>query len=541
MGPYDIIIIGGGPNGLVAGAYLAKAGQKVLVLERRYEMGGGLITEEVAGTPRYFINTHAIYMMMVDYAPAYQDLELEKLYGLKHVYPSHQFAMPLEDGRCLSLYADLDRSCASIAKFSPEDADAYREIYHRYKKYMDEFIGPATYVQPVPTIDQAANLEKYDIGREMSEMAEETPKDIVYGLFKNEHVRGMMLQICCLWGLDPEQTGVGYLIPLYINRATNYRLVVGGSHMLTQAFIKIILETGGELRTTTEVSRIITKDGAATGVELKDGRTYEAAKAIVSTLDTQQTFLKMVGEENLNNEFVEGVKIWQWEHWSLLGIHLALMEAPNFTVARDDPELNKALIYLLGLETGDDFIEHYQAIGRGEIDGKVGISFCVPSLHDPSQAPPGRYTGHITQMAPYDLKGGKDRWYSFKFREEQFQRILAILGKYAPNITEDKVRNYYVSTPLDVENKFTDMVRGSIKQGQYHPLQLGYMRPNNECSQHRSPIKGLYMGGACTYPGGTVLLGSGYLAADAVCEDVGIKKWWSEPEMVTKAREAGLL
>ena len=541
MGLYDIIIIGGGPNGLVAGAYLAKAGQKVLVLERRYEMGGGLITEEVSGTPRYFINTHAIYMMMVDYAPAYQDLELEKLYGLKHVYPSQQFAMPLEDGRCLSLYTDIDKSCASIAKFSPEDADTYREIYHRYKKYMDEFIGPATYVQPVPTIEQAANMEKYDIGREMSEMAEETPKDIVYGLFKNEHVRGMMLQLCCLWGLDPEQSGVGYLIPLYINRATNYRLVAGGSHMLTQAFIKIILENGGELRTATGVSRIITKDGAATGVETKDGRTYEAAKAVVSTLDTHQTFLKLVGEKNLNNEFVEGVKIWQWEHWSLLGIHLALMEAPNFTVARDDSELNKALIYLLGLETGDDFVEHYQAIGRGEIDGKVGISFCVPSLHDSSQAPHGRYTGHITQMAPYDLKGGKDKWYSFKFREEQFQRVLALLGKYAPNITEDKVRNYYVSTPLDVENKFTDMVRGSIKQGQYHPLQLGYMRPNDECSQHRSPIKGLYMGGACTYPGGTVLLGSGYLAADAVCEDVGIEKWWAEPEMITKAREKGLL
>ena len=99
----------------------------------------------------------------------------------------------------------------------------------------------------------------------------------------------------------------------------------------------------------------------------------------------------------------------------------------------------------------------------------------------------------------------------------------------------------YVSTPADVEGKLTDMVEGSIKQGQYHPLQMGYMRPNEVCSTHRSPINGLYMGGSCTYPGGTVLLGSGYQVADAVVEDMGIKKCWSEPEIVTKARQKGLL
>jgi|GEM_PF-6968879 len=103
----------------------------------------------------------------------------------------------------------------------------------------------------------------------------------------------------------------------------------------------------------------------------------------------------------------------------------------------------------------------------------------------------------------------------------------------------DDILIFTVSTPFDVKNKFSDMVRGSIKQGQYHPYQMGYNRPNPECSQHHSPIKGLYMGGACTYPGGTILLGSGFLAADAVCEDLGIKKWWGVPECVAKARAKG--
>ncbi|MFC2067639.1 phytoene desaturase family protein [Chloroflexota bacterium] len=537
---YDAIILGAGPNGLVCGAYLAKSGLKVLILEKRNEIGGGLATEEVT-LPGFFHNTHAIYMMMVDYAPPYQDLDLEKLYGVKHVFPPLQFAMPLQDGRCLCLYNDVDRSCASIAKFSKEDSESYREMSHKYKDWVDNFIAPATYVQPMSTILQAAALDKYDWSREMGEMAEKPPKEMIEELFSNEHVRAMMLHLCCLWGLDPEQSGVGYLIPLYLNRATNYQMIVGGSHMLTQAFHKVIYENDGQVLNSKIIKQIIIENGTANGIELDDGTIIQADKAIISTLDPHQTFFKLVREENLDQEFVESIKLWQWEHWSLLGIHLALAEAPDFTAAKADPELNNAFIYLLGLETPEDFIEHYQAIGRGEVDDKSGFSFCIPSLHDPSQAPPGRYTGLISQMAPYNLKGGSEKWYSFKYRQEQFQRTLGILRQYAPNMTEDKVLSHYISTPLDVEAKFPDMVQGSIKQGLYHPLQLGFMRPNEECSQHRSPIKNLYMGGACTYPGGTILLGSGYLAADAVCEDLNIEKWWTEPEMVTKARVNGLV
>lgn len=118
---------------------------------------------------------------------------------------------------------------------------------------------------------------------------------------------------------------------------------------------------------------------------------------------------------------------------------------------------------------------------------------------------------------------------------------MELLRRYAPNLTDDNIRAFFVNTPLDTENRFSNMVEGSIKQGAYTLLQMGYNRPNPECSQHRSPIKNLYMGGACTYPGGTVLMAIGYLAANAVADDFGIKKWWPEPEMVTKARQKGIL
>ncbi len=538
---YDVIIIGGGPNGLTCGAYLAKAGQKVVIVDRRGELGGGLATEEATTCGGFLHNVHAVYMMMTDYAPPYRDLELERLYDLKHIYPPLQFAMPFSDGECLCLYTDLEKTCNSLARFSKRDSEGYREAFHQAKRLTEEFLAPATYLPPIPALEQVPKLEKTEVGREIMACSEKSPKGIIEELFENERIRAMMLYIVSMWGLDPEQEGVGYLVPLYLNRAANYRLCVNGSHSLTQALNKAFLENGGNVISPRRILKILLEDGRAKGIELEDGTILEAEKAVVSTIDLHQTFLKLVGEENLEREFAESIKIWKWEHWSLLGIHLALEEAPDFAAAKANPVINHALIYILGYETPEDFLNHYKAIGNGEIGERIGFNCCFPSLHDPTQAPMGRHTGLISQMAPYRLKGKAENWYPFKFRETQAKNSLEVLRRYAPNLTDEKIRAIYVSTPLDVENKFLDMVEGSIKQGQYSPLQMGYKRPNPECSQHRSPIRGLYLGGSCVYPGGTVLLGGGYLAAEAVCEDFGIEKWWSEPEFVKKAREKGIL
>lgn len=537
---YDVIVIGGGPNGLTAGAYLSRAGLKVLVLEKRYEMGGGVATEEVTHGGFYH-NTHAIYMMMVDYAPAYRDLELEKLYGLKHIYPPLQFAMPLSDGNCLCLYNDPERTSNSIARFSPDDAKVYRELSEKFQGWMDDFLGPYTYVQPKPTIDMAIQMERLEMGKEMFGLTDKTPRELVEEWFKDEHVRALILNAVCFWGLDPEQSGLGYLVPLYMNRTVNYRICRGGSHMLTQSLIKVNLENGGTLLTNQSLKGIVVDNGKALGVEREDGTVFEA-RAIVSTLDLRQTFLELVGEENLDKEFSEVLKLWMWEHWGFFSIHLALNEAPNFKAAEKDSEIDSALIYLLGCETVEDYIKHYKAIEGKEVSREAIISCTFPTVFDSLQCRhPGRHTGLVQEHVPYDLKdGGTKKWYSIPFKEEVSKRALETLARFAPNINEESIRAKYISTPVDCENKFLDMVKGSIKQGQYHPLQMGYMRPNEHCSGHRSPIRGLYMGGACTYPGGTVLLGSGYLAAEVVVEELGATKWWREPEMITKARGKGM-
>jgi phytoene dehydrogenase-like protein len=142
---YDVIIIGSGPNGLAIAAYLSRAGQKVLLLEKRFEAGGGLCTEQVT-LPEYYHNTHAVYMMMVDYAPVYADFQLEERYGVRHIFPDLQVAMPLADGRSLCIYRDVERSCASIAKFSKRDAESYRDMDRRFDELMKNILGPQTYV-----------------------------------------------------------------------------------------------------------------------------------------------------------------------------------------------------------------------------------------------------------------------------------------------------------------------------------------------------------------------------------------------------------
>ncbi|MDH5695137.1 MAG: NAD(P)/FAD-dependent oxidoreductase [Dehalococcoidia bacterium] len=538
---YDVIIIGAGPNGLELGAYLSRCGVKVLLLEHRAEVGGGLATEEVT-LPDYLHNTHAVYFMMADYAPVYQDFQLEKEYNIQHIYPSLQFVLPVSDGRAVCLYSDVEKTCQSIAQFSKHDAEAYRNLYHLSHRLVDEFIAPATYVPPVPALDQMVRLQQLEVGRELAEYSEKTPKEIVDEFFEDEHVKALMLYVTTQWGLGYDDSAMGYLILLYLNRATNYRLVRGGSHMVAQALNKIIHENDGYVRTNQRIQRIVVTDNTASGVELEDGTIIHADKGVVSTIDPLQTFIKLVGQQNLSSELADNVKNWQWEAYSLLGMHLALAEAPDFTAAAQNPDINRAFVYVLGYETAQELIDDYETIYQGGMGEKACYNCCFPSVHDPSQAPPGRHTGLLSRFAPYRLKESThSKWYDMSFKQELTERALDTLQKYAPNMTRDKVLWSYVSTPVDVENKFPDMVEGSIKQGKYTPFQMGYLRPNELCSQTSTPINNLYMCGASCYPGGCVLWGGGYLAANYLTDKLGVGRWWSELEIVTRAREKGLL
>ncbi len=538
---YDIVIIGSGPNGLEIAAYLAKAGQKVLLLEKRYEAGGGLATEQIT-LPEFFHNTHAIFHMMVDYAPLFQDFKLEETYGLTHILPETQWCLPTPEGKAVCIYTDPEKTAQSIAHFSAKDADAYREMYKECDEMMREMVGPQTFVKPEPAPLMAARAENSELGRKLSGFSERTPEEVIKERFENDYVRTLIMYGVCHWGLDYSQSGVGYLIPLYFNRMSNYRLTKGGSHRVSNALLKNVFENQGQIRTSAQIKRIIIENGEAKGVELEDGTKHMARKAVVSTIDIHQTFLKYVGEEHLEQDFIDMCNAWQWEKWSLLDLHLALAEPPNFKAAEFNPDVNNAFINVLGYESCDELTHEWDLMETGELPETAGYIATFPSIHDPYQAPEGRASGLLTQMAPYDLKdGGHEKWLKYNYRKELAAYQLRTLEKYAPNMTPKKTLWWNITTPADIQNKFANMVRGSYKQGMYHPLQMGYLRPNQECSHNVTPIKNLFVGGAGVWPGGCVIWGPGYNCATTIAEECGIDQWWTLPESVVRARENGYI
>lgn len=536
---FDFIILGAGPNGLAIGAYLTRAGQRVLLLEKRLEEGGGLMTEQVT-LPEYYHNTHAFYMMMVDQAPIYSDFEFEKQWNVHHVFPELQVTLPTSDGRALCFYSDVDKTCQSIAEFSKKDADAYRSMHELYARMMDEILGPQTYVPMDPAPLMAAKAYASELGNELAELAEKTPLEIVTEMYEHETVRAAMLYMCTHWGLDYAQSGVSYMVPIYLNRMVNYRITRGGSHRISNALYKSIFAHGGEIRQSVRVKRILIENGSASGVLLEDGREFNAEKAVISTLNPHQTFLDYVGKENLDSDFASMIENYMWESWSLNNLHMALDVRPDFKAARHNPDVNQSLSYILGVETVKDVTDYYDAILAGEVPAKPAMTCSFPSIHDDYQAPPGKSTAYLSQVVPYDLKDvGKDQWYRRDFKAKRAEEMIGLLSRYTNNLNADTILKTYMTTPVDIENKFATMVKGGIKHGAYHPLQMGYLRPNQDCSHNRTPIKNLYVGGASVAPGGMIIWGPGYNCANAVADDFNIEKWWSQPENVRRAIEKG--
>lgn len=534
---YDVIIVGAGPNGLTAGAYLAKAGAKVLFLERRHETGGGLMTEEFSG---FRFNLHATYMMMIDVAPAYKDLDLAT-YGCTYVKPDAPVSL-LADGKALTLYPDAERSAKSIERLSKKDSDTFCRVYQHWERLVNECLIPATYVPPVPALDYAELLMKSDVGKAILEISEEAPKDIVDALgLENDLLKTLLLHLGCMWGLDPETSGVGFMFPLYVVRMLNAALIRGGSHRLSSSIQKVAVANGAKILETAEVARIVIENGAARGVELADGRKFEA-RAVVTSTDPQTTFLQLVGEDvcqKIDPGLAASAKGWDWESWSLFGMHLALPERPKYTAAEFDPSVDKALVKIMGFESSQDFLSHVARVKKGEM--MVAGQATTTTDFDPAQAPgdvvPGVAVGRFEALAPYAPKEGSWDELSQKYGD----LLMEHWTKYAPNLRDAKVVRRYLYPPTYIEAKLVNMKQGSFKHGAYSSMQMGYLRPNPDCSGSKTPIDGLFLCGASTYPGGMILLGSGYIAAGVVADFLGKERWWKEPEYVIRAREASLV
>ena len=525
---WDAVIIGGGPNGLICAAYLAKAGLKVALVERRFEVGGGLSTEEIL-FPCYYSNVHVIYHMMVDYMPALKDFNLDK-HAINWVKPNAQTAMVFEDGNSILLTRMTADTKDSMSKFSWKDAVTYGHFVRKCKKIVDDILAPCTYLPAISPIDTQMMLERTETGREMLEMMEKTPLEIITENFEDDRIRALLLYVSCMWGCDPRESGMGWFVALQLARGVNKCYCYGGSHKMAGALERVIVENGGLVLEAAAASKIIMKNGKAVGVQLQEGRVLNA-KAVISSLDPHTTFLDLVGGDSLPGTLKESVEEWVYDKWSFHTLHVASDEPPEYKkvdannkpVRGYDPWVNEAFMVIFGCDGLDQLLEHWDKVVAGNIDTKnfCGHATCE-TIFDPHMTRrPGKHVSFFQMHAPYEIEGGWD-----KRKPQLDEAILDKWARVAPNFTRDKILKMNSETPVDIEIRFPNMRRGAIKHGDYRPTQMLTFRPNIECSGHATPIEGLYICGASSYPGGTVLGGPGYLAANKIAEDMGVTKWW---------------
>ena len=515
---WDVIVIGAGPNGLITAAYLAKAGLKVALIERRYEIGGGLATEEIL-YPGFYSNIHAVYHMMVDYMPVLKDFDLGR-HGLVWIKPNLQTAMVFEDGRSLLLTRMIEDTIDSIHKFSEKDAIAFGRVMRSWRRIAREIVIPATYIPPMSPLDISMAMQRTDIGREMLEITERSPLEIITDTFENDRVRALMLYTCCMWGLDPRETGVGFFVPLLIDRGMNKCYCQGGSHKLANSLAREIVQAGGLILDSSQVNKINMRNGSVSGVELWEGRTLSSS-VVVSSLDPHSTFLDLVGAQELPGDLKESVEGWVYDKWSFNTVHIASEEAPHY--ACGDPWVDESFMTVFGFESTDELLAHWDNVVAGKIDCNSfgGHATCETRFDSHLTRRPGKHVSFFQMHAPYKIDGGWE-----KRSKEVEEAVLSKWKKAAPNMKRENIIMTATETPEDIEIRLPNMRRGSIKHGDYKPVQLGCFRPNQECSSSKTPVDGLYVCGASTYPGGLVLGGPGYLAANKVAEDMGVKKWW---------------
>ena len=518
----DVAVIGGGPNGLITAAYLAKAGLNVTLLERRYEAGGGLATEEIM-FPGYYANTHATYHMMVDYLPVLSDFDLS-VHTLQFVKPHRQTGIIFKDGTSLIISHKIQETSNQLLKLSREDAKSFETHIRLFNEMVDQILAPGTYYPPIPPVDLVVRMEQTEIGKKVSEISEESPVEIVERIFKHDKIRALFLYVSCMWGLSPNETGLGFLVPLLMTRcAMNKCISLGGSHKFASSLAKEIITNKGLMLENAEVTKIIIENGKATGVELYDGIRVKA-KTVISSLDPQTTFLDLVGRDHLEGDLAESADRWKWEETSFFTTHVALNEPVQYNTR--DRNVNDTFMNVLGIESVEDVVRLSEDAHEEKLDVIAGHS-TVETLWDPSLALPGKHTAFFQMLVPGTINGG---WEEKK--EEVEESVIAKWSEYTDNISKDNIIIKSSETPADIERRIPCMKNGSIKHGEYNALQMGYFRPNDACSTSKTPIEGLYVCGASTYPGGLILGGPGYIAANRVAEDMGVTKWWKYSDKI---------
>ncbi len=520
---YDAIVIGAGHNGLCLGAYLARAGLKTAILERRHEEGGGVNTEEPL-LPGYRHNMHAQYMEFFDIMPMFKDFEFERI-GLRTIMPEAQAGIAFEDGRPPVIIHRpdlLDRTHKSISVYSKSDADMYVELKKRVMS-MENLLAVNLYSPPLEgdTQLQGQLIDALlgDLGI-TADFVMKTPKVVIDELFESTELRALLYRSTVEWGfpVDTACTGAAFLTFIMWTMG-NWKMCKGGTHSLAKAMTQACYSAGVDLVESSEVKEIIVENGRATGVKVANGDTFNASKLVASNADLRQTLLDMVGQDNLSPKWVKRAKAFRYGPSHVLGtLTMCLYEAPNYKSAKYDEEINRCFYTLVGFENESDMAQYIRDAYNGHLP-KPAAGTWVNSIWDQSQAPPSRNSATGWYFMPPKSALSKEEWE--EVRRTYNKKFIDVWQRFAPNMTSDNIIAERVYTPDQMEKK-NMMMEGDFSNGEFSPDQMGPNRPFPEASSYRTEVEGLYLCGPSAYPGGGVHAACGYNSFKVIANDFSL-------------------
>ena len=522
---YDAIIVGGGHNGLVTAAYLARARYKVLVLERRGILGGCAITEET--WPGFKVST-AAYVNSLLRPEIIKELELAK-HGFEMLPRSPSSFTPFPDGRYLMMGPDKELTHREIAKFSAKDAEAYPKYEAMLTKVAD-FLEPLLMQTPPNPWGGLGDLWKLGkIGRKFRNLGKEIGAeaiDILTGAatpildrwFESDQLKATIATDAVIGAFAaPSMPGTAYVLFHHVMGECNgvrgvWGYVKGGMGMIAQSIADAARKAGAEIRTNADVGRILVKDGRAVGVALKDGTEFHAAR-VASCADANVTFLKLMDEKELPADFVSAVKRIDYSS-ATVKINVALDAPPKFKclpTAGVGPQHHGTMHICPSME----YIE------RGYDDAKYGKTSANPMIEatmatalDDTLAPPGKHILSLfVQYAPYHLKGT-----TWDVEKDRFaDRCFDLVEEYAPGFKASVIGRQVIPPP-EME-RLWGITGGNIMQGSMGLNIMFSLRPVAGFANYRTPVKGLYLCGAAAHPGGGVMGAAGLNAAREIIQD----------------------